>query len=105
MQMINKLPSDIIILIYHYLHDLKKVHFELLSNCARRYIEIFNYTNTQYISYEIALHKNIHAAYSDIESWKSCGWCSVKCGSINWPHVCNFCLICNADPDYCSCNN
>ena len=102
--LLYNLPSDILILIYNYLHDLRKVHCELLSNCARRDIEQFNDTNTEYISYEIALHKSIHEIYSDIISWKEHGWCSVKCGSINWPHACNFCLICNADPDYCSCN-
>lgn len=99
----NYLPNDIIYIIYRYLHNLQPVHYELLSNCSRREIEQLNKSNTSYIKYEIAYHKSIHKIYNNTTFWKDHGWCSVKCGSINWPHTCNFCLTCNADPDYCSC--
>lgn len=89
-----------------YPHNiLHKVHIELLQNCVRRDIEELDNTRTHVIAYECTLHKNIHTIYSDIKYWKDRGWCTAKCGSLNWPHVCNFCLICNADPDYCSCIN
>jgi hypothetical protein len=100
---ISLLPLEIQQIIYRYLHDLKPTHNELLSNCARHTVETLNITNTCIIANEITYHKSIHKIYNNTQFWKSHGYCSVKCQSSNWPHTCNFCLICNTDPDFCSC--
>ena len=100
------LPLEILQIIYRYLHNLKPIHNELLSNCVRRYYEVLSPIGSQFqriYEYEAVIHKTIHPLYSNTKFWNECGWCSVKCGSLNWPHTCNFCLTCNADPDYCSC--
>jgi hypothetical protein len=98
------LPLEIWQLIYYFMHDLRPVHQELLSNCARREVEVLdNDYNGGINRFEMALHKSIHPLYSDTQYWKEHGYCSVKCWSFNWPHACNFCMTCNADPDYCTC--
>ena len=97
------IPPEIWQIIYRYLHDLRPIHNELLCNCARHAIETLNKANTFIIGNEIVYHKSIHKIYNNTEIFKSRGYCSVKCQATNWPHPCNFCLICNEDPDYWSC--
>ena len=48
---------------------------------------------------------NINKIYDDTDFWENRGWCNVKCGSLNWPHSCDLCLICGASKKWCDCNN
>jgi hypothetical protein len=78
--------------------SIKEVHAELLANCARR---IVLYGDNEYD--ETCLHKSINPLFGDTKYWKNRGWCSVKCGSLNWPHRCDFCVKCNGDRSWCIC--
>ena len=99
------LPPEIWDIIYKILHNqnLRDVNNELLQNCARKYTCRYNRELKRKIHGEITLHKSIHPVFTNTEFWKRRGYCSVKCGSLNWPHSCDFCPICNADKEFCSC--
>ena len=71
---------------------------ELLSNCARRMV---TYGDNEYG--ETCYHRSIDKSFTSTEEWKRGGWCSVKCGSLNWPHRCDFCVKCNGDRSWCIC--
>lgn len=96
--MVKDLPPEIWDRIYYFSHDLRGVHKELLTNCVRRRIQtrgnLYN---------EITYHKNINPLFKFDDFWKLHGYCNVKCGSLNWPHACNLCDVCNSDPEYCCC--
>jgi len=79
--------------------NLNKVLFELLSNCVRRLV-----TDCDDVMVETCLHKNVNSIYATTEYWQNRGWCNVKCGSLNWPHDCGYCIYCNADETFCDCN-
>jgi len=95
--------EDLLILIYEFnpLHreKFKNVLNEMLTKCAKRLITDINNN-----LYETCLFENIHNIYLDKNFWKNKGWCSVKCGSLNWPHSCDLCLFCGADEIWCDCN-
>lgn len=96
------LPNELWIEIYEYnpLHRemYQKVLLELKQTSTQR---LCNDANN--LECETCFHANINNHYYDTCYWKNRGWCSVKCGSLNWPHACDFCVLCNADKTWCSC--
>ena len=78
--------------------NLKKVTTELIKKCVQR-----NVSDYRDDICETCLHENLHKHYNDDDFWKNRGWCNVKCGSLNWPHACDFCIICDCDKKWCSC--
>jgi hypothetical protein len=67
-----------------------RVHAELRSQCAHR---LDDWT----------CHAAIHPEFYATGWWKARGYCSVYCGSSNWPHTCDFTLCCGADREFCRC--
>ena len=97
------LCKDLCILIYEFnpLHrdQFKNVLNEMLKKCSKRLVSDENDNLSEKCFFE-----HIHSIYSDENFWKNRGWCSIKCGSLNWPHSCDLCLFCGADEIWCDCN-
>jgi hypothetical protein len=101
-----QLPKEVWNLIYsfdptYHRFTLKQIHHELMNNCAIRCLREDGHTD--YESQHV-YHKGIHSLYSDDKFWQTLGWCSIKCGSVNWPHSCDFCPACGRGKEWCSCN-
>ena len=100
-----QLPKEVWDLIYsfdptYHIFNLKQIHHELRNNCA---IRCLTEPGTDY-ECQHAYHKSINPLYSDIRFWRTLGWCSIKCGSVNWPHSCDFCPVCGRGKEWCCCN-
>jgi hypothetical protein len=81
------------------------IHKELLCNCSIHCIETLNKDNTQIIGNEVVYHKSINSNYDNDDFFEKRGYCNVKCNSVNWPHACDFCVICNIGKKWCKCLN
>jgi len=96
------LPREMWTQIYQYNPEhrpvYKKVLHEMKQKSTQRLCKDVNN-----IECETCFHENINSNYNTDSDWKNRGWCNVKCGSLNWPHACDFCVICNADETWCSC--
>lgn len=95
--------KDLWILIYQFnpLHrkQFKNVLNQMMQKCTKRLIQDKKDNLTEHCFFE-----NIHSICYDQNFWKNRGWCSIKCGSLNWPHSCDLCLFCGADEIWCDCN-
>ncbi len=106
--MIPYLPPEIWDIIFKYVWELniKDVHHELKSQCImkhREQIEWYRNGDPMVVGYYVFLHESIHDIARDDMFWKNRGWCSAKCDSLNWPHVCSICSKCECDPVFCEC--
>lgn len=103
------LPIEIWDIIFRYVWELniKDLHQQLKSECIiRQNTDVGYWRDGEAIFFkaDIILHESIHPICFDNISWQSRGWCSAKCGSFNWPHVCSKCPCCNHYYNWCDCD-